>query len=227
MPLAQQRRRRSIGFQAAPLPAGTRLPAEDQGGMPQLGPGAEIPFVYLAIQHHAATHAGPQRDHHGAFGAFGGAGDHFAQSGAVGIIGKPHRHAQLLLQLLAQRDVFPAQVVGVDHHPLPGQTVARRADPYADAFLQGDSGFFYCLFDTAGDIVDHIVQHPLRSCFYRRPCYDLHIAVYHADRHIGTAQVDSYTIFHFYTLLVGFPAPVYRIWRQKKRKSCHSFFRFA
>ena len=152
--------------------------------MAHLSAGTNIPFVNFPIEDNTAAYSGPQGNHDGTFGALRGTSNHLAQCGTVGIIGKAHRHAQLLPALITQGNIFPA--------------VAWRADTDRNAILQGNSRLFYCFFYTASNIIDDIIQHPLRASLDRRARNDLFVLIDHADRYIGTTEINAYTIFHSY-----------------------------
>ena len=166
--------------------------------MAHLSAGTNIPFVNFPIEDNTAAYSGPQGNHDGTFGALRGTSNHLAQCGTVGIIGKAHRHAQLLPELITQGNIFPAEIIGIDNQALCGAAVAWRADTDRNAILQGNSRLFYCFFYTASNIIDDIIQHPLRASLDRRARNDLFVLIDHADRYIGTTEINAYTIFHSY-----------------------------
>ena len=204
MALAQQSRGGGVSLQTAALPAGTRLAAENQGSVPHFGAGAHIALVNLAIKHNTAAHAGAEGEQHCTFGALGSAGNDFAQRSAVGVIGKAHRNAQLLPQLIAERDIFPTEVAGVDHQPLRGAAIARRADTDRNAIRQRDARLFNGFLNAAGDIINDIIEHTVGTSLDGGACDDLLVFINHADRYIRSAKVNAYTIFHKSNLLVSF-----------------------
>lgn len=71
--------------------------------------------------------------------------------------------------LITQGNIFPAEIIGIDSRsPLRRGSSPGEPIPTETQSCQGNSRLFYCFFYTASNIIDDIIQHPLRASLDRR-----------------------------------------------------------